>query len=345
MRSLEIASGSPSACKLLKSCYADKMPGLPVELMGLRFAHPVGLAAGLDKDARAVDAFAALGFSSIELGTVTPDPQPGQDKPRLFRLPEDEALINRAGFNSAGVAQFARNLDRRRTDAVVGINIGKNRETPLDQAVHDYSRVLKSVYKKADYVSVNVSSPNTESLRDLQNYDRLDALMLGLKETQGKLQKVTGVSVPIALKIAPDLSGEEIETICELVLSHEFDAIIATNTTVARPVTLKSKLAKETGGLSGKPLNDRSTEVIGRLYTFLRGKTPIIGVGGITNTRDAWEKLVAGADYLQVYSAFIYQGPILIRNIVEGLVRRVEDSGHADLASAIEAARNDARSG
>ena len=203
--------------------------------MGLRFSHPVGLAAGLDKDARAVNAFAALGFSGIELGTVTPEPQPGPEKPRLFRLTEDAALINRLGFNSAGVTQFTKNLEKRHTDAIVGINIGKNCQTRLDEAALDYSRVLKSVYKKADYVSINVSSPNTESLRDLQHVDRLDALMLALKETQEKLRKVTGLYVPIALKIAPDLEAGEVETICELIQSHEFDAVIATNTTVARP--------------------------------------------------------------------------------------------------------------
>ena len=309
--------------------------------MGLRFSHPVGLAAGLDKDARAVNAFAALGFSGIELGTVTPEPQPGPEKPRLFRLTEDAALINRLGFNSAGVTQFTKNLEKRHTDAIVGINIGKNSQTRLDEAALDYSRVLKSVYKKADYVSINVSSPNTESLRDLQHVDRLDALMLALKETQEKLRKVTGLYVPIALKIAPDLEAGEVETICELIQSHEFDAVIATNTTVARPVTLTSKLASETGGLSGKPLNDKSTEIIKRLYLHLRGKTPIIGVGGIATEEDAWEKMVAGADYLQLYSAFIFQGPKLIREIVEGLAHRVNNSTYANLESALQAARAD----
>jgi dihydroorotate dehydrogenase len=339
MRSLEIASGQPSICKFLGKQYADRIASLPVKIMGLTFEHPVGLAAGLDKDARAVNAFAALGFSGIELGTVTPEPQPGQDKPRLFRLAEDEALINRMGFNSVGVTDFVKNLDNRRTERVVGVNIGKNRATSLDDAAQDYTRALKSVYKKADYVTVNISSPNTESLRDLQSIDRLDTLLLNIKETQAKLKKVTNTYVPIALKIAPDLEVEEIEAICELVQSHEFDAVIATNTTVTRPVSLQSGLAAESGGLSGKPLTDMSTRVIERLHFHLRGEVPIIGVGGISSATDAWEKLVAGADYLQIYSAFIYQGPALIRDIVSGLANRVMQSGHQDLESALRAAR------
>jgi dihydroorotate dehydrogenase len=339
IRSLEIVSNSPSLCGILNNQYGNKVPSLPVELMGMRFKHPIGLAAGLDKNARAMNAFAALGFSGVELGTVTPEPQPGQDKPRVFRLVEDEALINRMGFNSTGVAHFVKNIENRVTDTIIGVNIGKNRSTVLEDAASDYTRALKSVYKKADYITVNISSPSTESLRDLQHIDKLDTLLLALKGTQEKLQKVTNLYVPIALKIAPDLEGEEVEAICELVQSHEFDAVIATNTTVSRPVSLKSKLATEAGGLSGKPLKDKSTEVIKRLFSHLRGEIPIIGVGGITDADDAWEKLTAGADYLQIYSSFIYHGPGVIREIVEGLADRVIQSGHTDLGSALRASR------
>ena len=310
-------------------------PDLPTSCMGIDFRHPVGLAAGLDKDARAFSAFAALGFSGVEMGTVTPKPQPGNDKPRMFRLMEDQALINRMGFNSQGIDAFVRNFKRNQTNAVAGINIGKNAVTPIEDAHTDYVSALQKVYSHADYVTVNISSPNTKSLRDLQNANFLDNLLEQIKMAHTKCEKVHKKHVPIALKVAPDLDAEEVETIAELVLSHRFDALIATNTTVARPNTLQSAHAQEMGGLSGEPVREMSTECIREFYKHLKGKVDIIGVGGIANADHAWEKLLAGADFLQIYSQFIYQGPGLISDIVKGIKQKVEQGGFSTLAEAM----------
>lgn len=315
----------------LEKFYADKIPTLKTNIMGMELKHPIGLAAGLDKNARAASAFSALGFSAVELGTVTPKPQPGNEKPRIFRLEEDEAIINRMGFNSGGLDTFLENLDRERCEAKVGINIGKNAVTSIEDAKYDYTSALQRVYSHADYIAVNISSPNTKSLRDLQNAEYLDGLLLEIKVAQSKCEKVHKRYVPIALKVAPDLQPNEIETISELLLSHQFDALIATNTTVSRPETLTSEYKEESGGLSGKPLTDTSTDIISQFYKRLRGHIPIIGVGGITNADDAWNKLLAGADYLQVYSAFIYQGPALINAIVTELHTKIEQMGKGSL--------------
>ena len=307
----------------LERFYGDKVPELSTKLMGLDFKHPIGLAAGLDKDARALPSFSALGFSAIELGTVTPKPQPGNEKPRMFRLIENEAIINRMGFNSGGLDNFLDNLNRERCEAKVGINIGKNAATSIENAKADYTSALQRVYSHADYVTVNISSPNTKSLRDLQNAEYLDGLLLEIKKTQDKCETVHKRYVPIALKVAPDLQPNEVETIAELLLSHQFDALIATNTTVSRPDTLQGEHINEDGGLSGKPVTELSTNIISQFYKRLSGQIPIIGVGGISNVDDAWDKLMAGADFLQVYSALIYQGPILINEIVTGLQQKV----------------------
>ncbi len=263
LANLATLANSSWACKAIATLYANKVPSLPTRCMGLDFKHPIGLAAGLDKDAKAFNSFAALGFSGVEMGTVTPKPQAGNDKPRLFRLVEDQALINRMGFNSAGLDVFLDNLARAdastKLHTVAGINIGKNATTSIADAHYDYVSALQKTYSKAAYLTVNISSPNTKSLRELQNANYLDDFLLHIKQAHEKCAKVHKRRVPIALKVAPDLNSDEIETIAELVLSHRFDAVIATNTTVARPASLQSRFAEQAGGLSGAPLNDAST--------------------------------------------------------------------------------------
>ena len=339
MHKMHLVSKAPWLLAPLEKIFAKRVPSLPVSCMGITFDNPVGLAAGLDKDARALPAFSALGFAGVELGTVTPKPQPGNEKPRMFRLLEDQALINRMGFNSAGVDCFIENISRTENSAVVGINIGKNAVTAIGDAHYDYVSALQRVYSSADYITVNISSPNTKSLRDLQNENFLDALLLQIKTAQKKCEKVHKRYVPIALKVAPDLEPDEIETIAELVMSHQFDAIIATNTTVARPDSLQSKHADEAGGLSGTPVKDMSTECIRQFYKLLKGQVQIIGVGGIANADDAWEKLIAGADFLQIYSMFIYQGPSIVQEIVSGLESKMKQQGFDTLSDAMTALR------
>jgi dihydroorotate dehydrogenase len=322
--------------RVLQSGFGNRVPDIPTRLMGLDFRHPIGLAAGLDKNARAYEALTALGFSSIETGTVTPKAQSGNEKPRIFRLLQDQAIVNRLGFNSGGLENYKSNLHKRRTTSIIGGNVGKNASTPLDRAHEDYVTGMRQIYKLVDYITINISSPNTKALRELQNAVYLDDLLLRVKDTQSKLKKVSGKYTPVALKIAPDLQPDELETLCELATSHEFDALVATNTTIDRPTTLESDQKTEVGGLSGKPLNDKSTDIIRAAAFHLEGKLPIIGVGGITNTRDAWDKLMAGADYLQIYTSFIYQGPEIIETIVKGLQARLE---HYQCRSIAEARR------
>ncbi|MBI3898535.1 MAG: quinone-dependent dihydroorotate dehydrogenase [Gammaproteobacteria bacterium] len=328
----------PGVAACLRSQFAGRTPALPVELMGLHFPNPVGLAAGLDKDARYVSMLADLGFGWLELGTVTPQPQAGNPKQRLFRLPAQRAIINRMGFNNDGVGAFVERLMRRPKPCLLGINIGKNKDTPNERAIDDYLYALRAVYIHAAYITVNISSPNTPGLRALQNQD-LAGLLQALKIEQAALTRAHGLYVPLALKIAPDLSDEQVEWIAQTVMAEKFDAVIATNTTLARPQLNHVLLATETGGLSGHPLKRLSTAIINKLYRQLRGRVPIIGVGGIENADDAWEKLLAGADLLQIYTAFIYDGPVVIQNIVRGLAERVARSGQPNLAAAVAAAR------
>jgi len=337
---LAMASRLPIATAQINRLFGAKVPSLPVQCMGIDFRHPVGLAAGLDKDAVALPALSALGFSGIEMGTVTPKPQAGNDKPRMFRLVEDQALINRMGFNSAGVDAFLNNLKKTDKTAVAGINVGKNAITPIEDAHFDYVSAMQRVYSHADYITANISSPNTKSLRDLQNESFLDDLLLKIKTAQKKCEKVHKRYVPIALKVAPDLQPDEIEIIAELVMSHQFDALIATNTTTARAASLQSKHAGEQGGLSGAPVKDMATECIREFHRLLQGRVQIVGVGGVKTADDAWEKMLAGADYIQVYSQFIYQGPAMIRNIVEGLQAKMQQHGFEDLATAMQALRH-----
>lgn len=305
-----------SAEKLgLLSLYPSPPICKPREVMGLNFFNPVGLAAGLDKNGATIDGLAALGFGFIEVGTVTPRPQSGNPKPRLFRVPEALGVINRFGFNNLGVENLVENVKAARFKGILGINIGKNFDTPNEKASDDYLIGMQKVYAHASYITVNISSPNTKNLRDLQEKDTLSALLATLKSQQTKLTEQHGKYVPIALKIAPDLGEEQVISIADLLMRHKMDAVIATNTTLARDAVKGLPCADETGGLSGAPVRQQSTLVIQQLSKQLQGALPIIGVGGILSGTDALEKISAGASLVQVYSGLIYQGPKLVRDI------------------------------
>ena len=287
----------------------------PVSVMGIEFPNAVGLAAGLDKDADHIDALARCGFGFIEVGTVTPVAQPGNDKPRLFRLKADHAIINRMGFNNEGVDNLVANVRKRRSDCVLGINIGKNKVTPLENAVDDYLLCMQAVYLYADYITINISSPNTPGLRELQHGEGLSSLLNQLKLKQAELHKQFSRYVPLAVKIAPDLEDDEISDIAARLIAADIDAVIATNTTNSRPGSLKERaLAGEQGGLSGQPVYDLSTRVLEKLISALDGKLPVIAVGGISSAEEAVAKLEAGAKLVQIYTGFIYSGPKLIND-------------------------------
>jgi dihydroorotate dehydrogenase len=289
----------------------------PRQVMGLTFPNPVGLAAGLDKDGAYIDGLAALGFGSIEVGTVTPRAQPGNPKPRIFRLPQAHAVINRMGFNNGGVDAFVANVQASRfyqnKEGVLGLNIGKNADTPIERAAEDYLHCLQKVYPYADYVTVNISSPNTKNLRQLQGATELDALLSQLKQAQQRLAGQHKRYVPIALKIAPDIDAEQIKTIADALLRHQIDGVIATNTTLSRDTVKGLPHADETGGLSGSPVLELSNTVIRGLKASLGDAIPIIGVGGILSGADAQAKIDAGASLVQLYTGFIYRGPALVR--------------------------------
>lgn len=289
----------------------------PVECLGLKFPNALGLAAGMDKSASAVEAWSALGFGFVEVGTLTPRPQPGNPKPRLFRLPEHEALINRMGFNNVGIHAAVKRLEKRRTKAVVGVNIGKNFDTPNEAAVNDYLYCLKVAYPVADYIAVNISSPNTKGLRDLQAEESIRQLLAAIKKEQASLQTEHGKKVPVLVKIAPDLEGAQIEALARVFNELAVDGVIATNTTISRAAVVGHPLENEAGGLSGAPVKQRSTEVIRAFRELLREQTPIIGVGGILSGADAAEKMQAGATLVQVYSGLVYRGPGLVRDVLE----------------------------
>ena len=286
--------------------------GTPVEVMGLQFPNRVGLAAGLDKNGTAVDGLSRLGFGFLEVGTVTPRPQPGNPKPRLFRLPEHQAIINRMGFNNAGIDALLGQLASVRYRGILGINIGKNFDTPIASAVDDYLICLDKAYRQASYITVNISSPNTKNLRQLQEVSELDALLATLKARQNALAEQHGRYVPLALKIAPDLEQGQIIVIADTLRRHRIDAVIATNTTLGREGVESSPLAAETGGLSGKPLFEKSTAVTRCLAKALAGELPIIAAGGITGAEQARAKIDAGAALVQIYSGLIYRGPKLV---------------------------------
>jgi len=294
----------------------------PREVMGLKFPNPVGLAAGLDKNGDCIDALGALGFGFIEIGTVTPLPQPGNPKPRLFRLPEVQGIINRMGFNNDGVDALIENVKSASYRGILGINIGKNAVTPIDKAADDYLTGLRKVYAHASYVTVNISSPNTKNLRQLQGGDELDALLGQLRTEQLKLADTHGKYVPLAVKIAPDLDLDQIREIAALLIRHQIDGVIATNTTLSREGVEHLPHGHETGGLSGAPVREKSTAVIRALATALDGALPIIGVGGILNGEDAMEKIRAGAALVQIYSGLIYRGPALVAECCAALRTR-----------------------
>ncbi|PXW86871.1 dihydroorotate oxidase A [Nitrosomonas sp. Nm84] len=291
----------------------------PRTIMGLAFPNPVGLAAGLDKNGEHLGALAALGFGFIEIGTVTPRPQSGNPAPRIFRVPEANAVINRLGFNNHGVDRLIENVKRSDYQGVLGINIGKNFDTPLEKAADDYLIGLRKVYRYASYITVNISSPNTQNLRQLQATDALDQLLGQLKSEQVKLAQVHGKYVPMVVKIAPDLEVAQIESIAASLMKHQVDGVIATNTTISRTGIEHLPIAQESGGLSGAPLTQRATAVIHQLHHCLQGAIPIIGVGGIMSARDAQDKLKAGASLIQLYTGLIYRGPDLVKEIAQAV--------------------------
>tara|TARA_R110001592_G_scaffold52649_8_gene161281 strand:+ start:10749 stop:11771 length:1023 start_codon:yes stop_codon:yes gene_type:complete len=299
--------------------FVHAIPNAPCKVMGIHFPNRVGLAAGLDKNADHMDALAALGFGFIEVGTVTPRPQPGNPKPRLFRLADEKAIINRMGFNNKGIDYLIERVKKSHFSGPIGINIGKNVDTPVDKANSDYLYGLRAAYPHATYITVNVSSPNTPGLRSLQFGDSLNSLLDALKEQQALLAKQFGRYVPLVIKIAPDMTDEEIVLVGESLMARDLDGVIAGNTTLDRESVQSSPFSSEAGGLSGAPLTQKSTHVIKQLKSVLGESLPIIGVGGIMSGEHAAEKIAAGASLVQLYTGFIYQGPKLIRECVEAI--------------------------
>jgi dihydroorotate dehydrogenase len=297
---------------------------LPTTAFGITFPNPVGLAAGLDKNAEHLDALNTLGFGFIEVGTVTPLPQPGNDKPRMFRLPQHEAIINRLGFNNGGVEALVCNVQQSSYHGVLGINIGKNKDTPNEKAVNDYLICLTRVYEHATYITVNISSPNTQGLRDLQEEATLRRFISILREAQERLGSQHGRRKPMLLKIAPDLTETELDAIAEVLLRTGIDGVICSNTTIDHAVVADDPHGGETGGLSGRPLFERSTSVLAGMHQRLQGRIPLIGVGGILEGSNAAEKMAAGASLVQIYSGLIYRGPHLVGECVNEIRRQHE---------------------
>ncbi|MBD2802285.1 quinone-dependent dihydroorotate dehydrogenase [Xenorhabdus sp. M] len=310
-RQLKRVTGTLFEC-LIRQSVATK----PVTCMGLSFKNPLGLAAGLDKNGDCIDAFGAMGFGFVEIGTVTPRPQTGNDKPRLFRVVEAEGIINRMGFNNLGVDNLVENVKRAKYDGVIGINIGKNKDTPVENGKDDYLICMDKVYPHAGYITINISSPNTPGLRSLQYGDALDDLLSAIKNKQNELQQKFQKYVPVAVKISPDLSEEELIKIADSLIRYQIDGVIATNTTLDRKIIEGLNYSQQAGGLSGRPVQLRSTEIIRRLSQELKGEIPIIGVGGIDSLVAAREKMEAGSSLIQIYSGFIYKGPKLIKDII-----------------------------
>jgi dihydroorotate dehydrogenase len=306
----------------LASVFPRRLARAPVRVMGLEFPNPVGLAAGLDKHAEHVDALAALGFGFLELGGVTPRPQPGNPRPRLFRLARARAIINRYGLNSIGVEAFARNLERVRSSAIIGVNISKNGDTPNDRAVEDYLRCMEVLYPSVHYLSLNVSSPNTKGLRDLQSAETLTFLLRALRQTRETLRERHGRNVALVLKISPDVDDAAIRDIAEVARRERADGLIATNTTISREGIADLPHGMEEGGVSGEPLMARSTRVLRAFASHLKGEVPLIGGGGIMTAADAREKFDAGASLVQIYSGLVFRGPRLIPECVQAYEAR-----------------------
>lgn len=321
------ALGVAQRSNLMRFVAQPPPPGFPVRALGIDFPNPVGLAAGLDKNGEHLDALGALGFGFIEIGTVTPRPQPGNPKPRMFRLPEHEAIINRMGFNNDGVDALVRNVEQARWQGVLGINIGKNKDTPNERAADDYLVCLERVYPLASYVTVNISSPNTPGLRDLQEGDSLQRLIAMLMEAREKLAVRHAARKPVLLKIAPDLDDAQMDAIARALVGSGVDGLICTNTTIDRTAVAGAVHANEPGGLSGKPLFEKSTTVLRGMAQRLGNQVPLVGVGGVLTGSDAADKLTAGAKLVQIYSGMIYRGPWLLTECVEE-IRRQHGEAH-----------------
>ncbi len=311
--------GASERLRLL-SLFSPKIPSDPVSILGLNFDNPVGLAAGLDKNGDYFNALGQFGFGFVEIGTITPKPQVGNPKPRMFRLAKEHAIINRMGFNNKGVDYLVDRVKHRRYKGVLGINIGKNKVTSDKDALSDYQSAMTAVYPYADYITVNISSPNTPGLRNLQFGDNLKQLLEGIKETQQNLASLHNAYKPILVKIAPDMSEDEVKTVAETLLAKEIDGVIATNTTLDRSLVSDSAYASESGGLSGAPLTEAATSIIKQLRSHV-GRLPIIGVGGIMQGSDAMDKIKAGADLVQIYSGFIYKGPELVGDARQAILK------------------------
>lgn len=334
---MSIAQKVPGIPSLLRTMYGvERMPELETELLGMHFPLPIGLAAGLDKNAAAVDGFSSIGFGFIEVGTVTPKAQPGNEQPRLFRLPPDDGLINRMGFNNDGTEEMRQNMRRRRVRTIpVAVNIGKNKVTPNEQAHEDYVACIRALYDEGDFFAVNISSPNTPDLRALQHGDELKQLLEAVRsEMDAQGAKRGQPAKPVLVKIAPDMTDEQLEYTVDTIHRSGVSGIIATNTTLGR-VGLTHRHASEAGGLSGKPLKELSTRIIRRVYSQTGGQLPIIGSGGIFDANDAYDKICAGASLVEIYTALIYKGPEVLRELNRGLLERLRRDGFRNLSEAV----------
>jgi dihydroorotate dehydrogenase len=332
---LDWAGRTPGIPLALRAIFGFEHAALRTVLWGRELSNPVGLAAGFDKDARGIDALAALGFGLIEVGTVTPRPQPGNPRPRLFRLPEDQAVVNRLGFNSGGIGSVLERIREAHHRDRVGVNLGKNRDTPNDRSAEDYLAGLRALPGDVAYATINISSPNTPGLRDLQHRDSLRALLSELTTERGRRAR-SAPHVPLLVKIAPDLDQTELADIAEIAMQAGIDGLVATNTTTARPV-LFSRYAGEPGGLSGRPLFPKSLATVRALRRLTKGRIPLVGVGGIFTAEDAYAMIRAGANAVQLYTGLIYRGPGLVKDIKQGLVRLLERDGFSNIAQAVGA--------
>lgn len=319
LRILATASKSKIGLKVIQSTFGNRVADKPTTLMGLQLPNPVGVAAGLDKLGQAGDALRAMGFGWVEFGTVTPLPQTGNARPRIFRIKPAQAIINRMGFNSIGLDAFMRHVEQQSPTLIKGLNIGKNAATPINRAIDDYLIAFEGVYSVADYITLNISSPNTANLRTLQEAKSVSTLLKAVTNKREELADRYGVKKPIVLKVAPDLNEQDLDSISKVLIKYKIDGLAATNTTLSRDGVENLKFGAEVGGLSGDPLASKSTEIISGFYQRLQGEVPIIGIGGIDSVERAKEKFQAGAKAIQLMTGFIYQGPKLVRDIVNAL--------------------------